>query len=161
MRDVATAYLLLAFSVFGIHGVHRFYLGKPVSGLLWFFTFGLFGLGTLYDLITLRNQLEQVNRRALLSAPPPLPGQPAIAPAPEASGLVRAPPTPPSLELRVLALARQHNGRLTTLLAATDLGVALATVEEQLDDLAANGQALMEVTDEGVVVYDFPAARVT
>lgn len=37
--------------LFGMFGVHRFYAGKIGTGTLWFFTFGLFGFGWIYDVI--------------------------------------------------------------------------------------------------------------
>lgn len=37
--------------IFGFTGAHRFYYGKPLSGTIWFFTFGLAGIGWLIDLI--------------------------------------------------------------------------------------------------------------
>jgi DNA-directed RNA polymerase subunit RPC12/RpoP len=43
------ALLLLIF--LGIFGVHRFYVGKIGTGLLYFFTVGLFGIGYCVDLI--------------------------------------------------------------------------------------------------------------
>lgn len=35
----------------GILGVHRFYLGYPVIGIIYIFTLGIFGLGPLIDFI--------------------------------------------------------------------------------------------------------------
>ena len=53
------AWILLTF--LGIFGVHRFYMGKWVSGIIWFVTGGLFLLGWLYDLWTLNEQVSEIN----------------------------------------------------------------------------------------------------
>jgi len=57
--DYTVAWLLLTF--LGILGVHRFYQGKWVTGLLYLFTLGLFGLGILYDYWTLNSQVSERN----------------------------------------------------------------------------------------------------
>ncbi len=61
--DYSIAWILLTF--LGPLGVHRFYLGKWVTGLIWFFTGGLFFLGWLYDLWTLNDQVSEENGRAI------------------------------------------------------------------------------------------------
>ena len=38
---------------FGLWGIHKFYEGKIVLGIVYLFTFGIFGIGALIDLIVL------------------------------------------------------------------------------------------------------------
>lgn len=56
-RSYSVAWILLTF--FGLFGVHRFYLGKWLTGLLWMVTGGLFTLGWLYDYWTLNEQVSE------------------------------------------------------------------------------------------------------
>lgn len=47
----------------GVFGVHRFYLRKWLTGLIYLLTGGFFLMGWLYDLWTLNSQIDQLNRR--------------------------------------------------------------------------------------------------
>jgi TM2 domain-containing membrane protein YozV len=61
--DYTIAWILLTF--LGLFGIHRFYLGKWLTGLLWMVTGGLFLLGYLFDYWTLNEQVDERNRRAI------------------------------------------------------------------------------------------------
>jgi TM2 domain-containing membrane protein YozV len=54
------SWILLTF--LGLLGIHRFYLGKWLTGLIWLLTGGLFLLGYLYDYWTLNEQIDEVNQ---------------------------------------------------------------------------------------------------
>lgn len=58
--DYTVAWVLLTF--LGFFGVHRLYLGKYVTAVIWFFTGGLFLLGYLYDFWILNEQVSDKNR---------------------------------------------------------------------------------------------------
>ena len=60
--DYHVAWLLLTF--LGVFGVHRLYLGKWITGIIWLCTGGLFFLGWLYDLWTLNEQISEQNLKA-------------------------------------------------------------------------------------------------
>lgn len=49
--------------IFGFTGSHRFYFGKPVSGTIWFFTFGLLGVGWLIDLFLIPSMDRNADHR--------------------------------------------------------------------------------------------------
>ncbi|MEQ5835150.1 TM2 domain-containing protein [Marinobacter halodurans] len=53
------AWLLLTF--LGAFGVHRMYMGKWITGVIYLLTLGLCGLGVLYDFWTLNDQISVKN----------------------------------------------------------------------------------------------------
>lgn len=57
----SAAYVAWCLCFFGIFGVQRFYTGKITSGLIYFFTFGIFGLGQLLDLILIPDMVDRRN----------------------------------------------------------------------------------------------------
>jgi len=64
--DYSVAWLLLTF--LGVLGLHRFYLGKWGTGLIYLLTFGLFGIGIIYDFLTLNSQISERNQIAAVRA---------------------------------------------------------------------------------------------
>jgi TM2 domain-containing membrane protein YozV len=54
------AWLLLTF--LGVLGVHRFYMGKIGTGILYFFTGGLLTIGWAYDLWNLNEMISRLNQ---------------------------------------------------------------------------------------------------
>ena len=52
-KDWGTTFALWCLSLFGIAGIHRIYVGKIGTGVLWLLTGGCFGIGTIVDLITI------------------------------------------------------------------------------------------------------------
>jgi hypothetical protein len=202
VRNLGLSYALAVIGLFGLAGIHRFYLGKPVTGLIWLLTGGLFGIGTIYDLITMQTQVDTANRNALCAghtagALPAAQGhgqqaqyaytygptayvypqqgwyyystdhaasQPQVhkqvaRPSGTWQPVAVAPQPLAALELRVLQLARSHDGRVTAPLAAAELGVSIAQADQQLTEIAKAGHANVDVDPDGVVVYDFPALR--
>jgi hypothetical protein len=66
MKSTIVAYLLWLVGICGCLGLHRFYLGKTKSGLLWLFSGGLLGIGSLIDFISLAEQVRQANSLRIL-----------------------------------------------------------------------------------------------
>ncbi len=58
--NYSVAWVLLTF--LGLFGVHRMYMGKWLTGILYLLSAGLLGLGYLYDYWTLNGQIDEINR---------------------------------------------------------------------------------------------------
>lgn len=59
--DYNIAWLLLTF--IGVFGVHRMYMGKWITGILYLCTFGFFLIGILIDFWTLNDQVSLENTK--------------------------------------------------------------------------------------------------
>ena len=59
--DYTVAWILLTF--LGLFGIHRFYMGKWFTGILYLLSGGIFGFGYLYDLWTLNDQVSLINSK--------------------------------------------------------------------------------------------------
>jgi hypothetical protein len=155
MYSVPIAYLLWFVSGFGCLGLHRLYLGKIPSGILWMCSAGLFGLGSIYDFFTLPRQVAEANllraarygvtiHPTVISMPHPV----------EEHNRQRNAPEP--LELVILRLARQRRGVVTPGEAALEAKVSLDEAKRELERLLKQGHAELRVRKSGVLVYTFP-----
>ena len=64
------SYLLWILGGFGVLGLHRFYLWRWVTGLIWLLTGGLLGIGAIIDLFVIPPmvQVENLSRQLLSQA---------------------------------------------------------------------------------------------
>jgi len=60
--DYNVAWILLTF--LGVFGIHRFYMGKWFTGIIYLLTGGLFLIGYIYDYWTLNDQVSLLNTEA-------------------------------------------------------------------------------------------------
>jgi hypothetical protein len=67
-----------------------------------------------------------------------------------------APVIKPSLENRIFRLAARLGGRVTISDVVIDTELSVAEAERFMDRLVDGTRVRMEVTDEGMVVYEFP-----
>ncbi len=65
--DYTLTWVLLTF--LGLLGIHRMYLGKWITAILYLFSGGIFGLGYLYDFWTMNDQVSELNKNATIYYP--------------------------------------------------------------------------------------------
>jgi TM2 domain-containing membrane protein YozV len=68
VRSKVTAYLLWCLCFVGLCGIHRFYAGKWVSGLIWLFTGGLLFIGQIVDLFLIPGMIDVTNLETKVDA---------------------------------------------------------------------------------------------
>ena len=63
-----TALVLCCLGFLGIGGIHRLYTGHVLSGIIYLFTFGLFFIGTAYDIfLILTNNFRDKQGKLLIN----------------------------------------------------------------------------------------------
>lgn len=147
--NVVVAYILWFVSGFGALGLHRFYLGKTGTGILWLCTGGLGMVGGIYDGLTMTRQVDEANIREEVRA--------AIVQG-RSSGLPSSYPSAraENPEKTILRVAKKNGGFVTPGEVALEGELSVDEARKLLEKLAASGNAEMRVRASGVVVYFFP-----
>jgi hypothetical protein len=152
-----TAYILWLPSLIGVAGLHRLYMGKVGSGVLYLLTGGLFGFGTIYDAITMPDQIREVRlkarmRRALddkldeLDYDAPLGRRPSV----------QSHSNSESPEHVILRVAKANHGIASPAQVALEGKLSTDDAREQLDRLVDKGIGEVRVRKSGSIAYVFP-----
>jgi TM2 domain-containing membrane protein YozV len=65
-RAKSTAHVLNLLSLFGVGGMHRFYLGDIALGFAHLFTIGFLWIGTIVDIFNIERRVNEANVRLAL-----------------------------------------------------------------------------------------------
>ena len=154
MKEKGTAYILWAACFVGVAGLQRLYAGKIGTGLLYLFTFGLFGVGQFVDLFLIPRMVEDANNRLALDGVDPVMigrgGAGALLPG------KRIPRTTEEFQVALVRAATKNGGRLTAAEAVAETGRGFKEVKRQLDEMAVSGFIELDSNDEGQEFYHFP-----
>ena len=144
---VGVGYGLCCGWLFGFAGLHRFYVGKYFTGLMWLLTLGLLGIGQFYDLVTMKKLIRNANiRHGYLPHPR------------WASELPAGPDKPLKHQLLDAAVVLRGELSVTEGVAAT--GASWEAVEKALNELLKTGYVDIDNRpDSGVIVYRFTELR--
>lgn len=151
-HSTGLAYGLWCAGLLGACGIHRFYLGKVGTGILYLLTFGLLGIGQLYDLFAMK---KLVRRADIREGHVPHPRQVALAQAKSNPQLSSGPP--PTLRQALLRVAAKHGGEITVTQAVMATDRSFEEVEKTLSEMVDKGYVDVDnAPGSGVIVYRFP-----
>jgi hypothetical protein len=146
LHSKGVAYLLWLGWPLGLGGLHRFYLGKPISGFFYLITWGFLGIGQIIDLFRIPRLVRQENLK-LLQAEAEVRG--AAGALPPAEG--------PNMRQLLLQAAAKNDGKLSITQGVMATGRDFAEVEKVLDEMVRSGYVGMDNDPAtGHIVYYFP-----
>ena len=67
-KEVTTMLLLTIIGFFGVAGIQRFVIGEILLGILFLFTAGFCGIGTIIDLINIKRMTGDYNRKEAMES---------------------------------------------------------------------------------------------
>lgn len=153
MYKESIGYGLWCLFLFGLGGVHRIYLGKYGTGILWLLTWGLFGIGQFVDLFRMKGLVRDANIREGYLPHPRL----ARRLAPQSRHPAPALPQRQNIQQIMLKAAQANGGALTVTQGVVATGLTFEQVEEVLREMVAKGYVDVDnAPNSGVVVYRFP-----
>jgi hypothetical protein len=146
MHSKGVAYLLWLGWPFGLAGLHRFYLGRPISGFFYLITWGFLGIGQIIDLFRMPRLVREENLKLLREEAAVL-GSAGALPAVEG----------PNMRQLLLQAASKNDGKLSITQAVMVTGRDFGEVQIILDEMVKSGYVGMDNDpSSGHMVYYFP-----
>ena len=147
------SYILNAAWFFGLGGLHRLYNGKIGTGLLWLFTYGIFGVGQFIDLFYIPHMVEEQGKKLRLKAgisPLGIPTQQTVV----AEEVYH--PTGNQLIVKLIEAAEVRRGILNVTQGVKETGASFAEVETALKEMLKSGYVRVDNDPiTGAVTYHF------
>lgn len=151
---LGVSYLLWMAGFFGVGGLHRFYNGKYVTGVLWFCTWNLFFLGQVVDGFIMPGMVDKYQDKMRKKLGISATGVP-LAPQNAISQTLRG-QTQDQLMIALVRAAQARGGHLSVTQAVMDTNRSFSEVEQALTQMVSSGYVSVENDPvSGVVIYRF------
>lgn len=152
MNRVEMSYVLWVAGLLGVAGLHRFYNGKIVTGLIWLFTGGLLGIGQFVDLFLIPRMAEK--REAEIKAR--LVGSENGESLTNSAATTALPQTREQLMVSLLKAAVDRGGKISVTQGVMATGATFAEVELLLQEMLQSGYVSVDNDPKtGIVVFEF------